>query len=39
MLEGYIPVLFHDSLELNTHLVVEYLKVDREVFGGELLHY
>ena len=37
-LEVYFPGLFHDSLEFRAHLVVEYLKVYKEAFGGELLH-
>ena len=35
----YLPVLFRDSPEFGTHLVVEYLKVGREAFGGETLNY
>ena len=38
-LEVYLPVLFNDSLEFSAHLVVKYLKFDRETFVGELLHY
>ena len=34
-LEVYLPVLFHEFLEFGAHLVVEYLNVDREAFGGE----
>ena len=38
-LEVYLPFLFHESLEFGTHVIFKYLKVDRESFGGQLLHY
>ena len=37
-LEVYFPVIFHDSIEFGTPLVVECLKVYRETFEGESLH-